>query len=390
MKYLRLLWSGLFRRKARTLLTLASIAIAFLLFALLQAVGFAFEAGAEMADANRLLTTSRYSFIEPLPIGHLQKIQSTPGVEKVAHAAWFGAKYQDQSNAFPVFAVSPGEYLDVYPEFEIDPEQRQAWLDTRIGAVAGQRLIDRFGWQIGQQLPISSEIFPNVSGDLAWEFKLVGALDASDPAAQANTDVVLIHWDYFDEAKDPNYGRGTTGWYIVRVSDADQAKDVSETIDARFMNSPDETKTQPEKEFAKGFAQQIGDIGGIVMRILAAVFFTILVLTANTMVRAIRERIPEFAILKTLGFSDGKVSALVLAESLLLLLIGGLVGIGLGALLLPGVNSALGGQFPPMSIGGGVWLVGIAIMVGIGLLIGLNPALKVRRMKIVDALSGHQ
>jgi putative ABC transport system permease protein len=387
VRYLPLLWSGLFRKKTRTILTLLSIVVAFALFGLLQAVEVAFESGADAADAKRLLTTARYSIIEPLPMAYQRRIEQVPGVVGVAYADWFGAKYQNESNAFPVFAVDPARYLDMYPEFTIDRAQREAFARTRTGAVAGKRLADRFGWRVGQKLPISSEIHPKTDGSMSWEFDLVGIIDADDPAVRGNTDMVLINVAYFDEAR--QIGRGKTGWYIVRVADSTQARAISASIDGLFTNSPDETKTQPEKEFALGFAKQIGDIGALVTRILIAVFFTILILTGNTMSQSIRERIPELAILKTLGFSDGKVTALVLAEAVLLLILGGGIGMGAAVAAMPALNGSTGGRFPPLFVGPETWLLAVAIAALVALAIGLPPALRANRLKIVDALSGH-
>jgi putative ABC transport system permease protein len=387
VRYLPLLWSGLFRKKTRTILTLLSIVVAFALFGLLQAVEVAFESGADAADAKRLLTTARYSIIEPLPMAYQRRIEQVPGVVGVAYADWFGAKYQNESNAFPVFAVDPARYLDMYPEFTIDRAQREAFARTRTGAVAGKRLADRFGWKVGQKLPISSEIHPKTDGSMSWEFDLVGIIDADDPAVRGNTDMVLINVAYFDEAR--QIGRGKTGWYIVRVADSTQARAISASIDGLFTNSPDETKTQPEKEFALGFAKQIGDIGALVTRILIAVFFTILILTGNTMSQSIRERIPELAILKTLGFSDGKVTALVLAEAVLLLILGGGIGMGAAVAAMPALNGSTGGRFPPLFVGPETWLLAAVIAALVALAIGLPPALRANRLKIVDALSGH-
>src|SRR5262249_35505664 len=251
---------------------------------------------------------------------------------------WFGAKYQDVSNAFPVFAVDPKRYLAMYPEFDIAPVQLEAFAATRTGAVAGRRLVERFGWKLGQKLPISSEIHPRSDGSMNWEFDLVGVIDAEDPAVRGNTDVVLINVAYFDEARQS--GKGKTGWYVLRIADPSQARAISAEIDRRFANSPDETKTQPEKEFAIGFAKQISDVGALVARILAAVFFTILLLTGNTMAQSIRERVPELAILKTLGFTDGVVTLLVLAEALLLLAGGAAIGMGAAVGVLPFVNAS--------------------------------------------------
>ena len=387
MRYLPLLWAGLFRKKTRTVLTLLSIVVAFALFGLLQAVEVAFESGADAADAKRLLTTARYSIIEPLPLSYQRRIEQVPGVVGVAYADWFGAKYQNESNAFPVFAVDPARYLDMYPEFTIDHAQRETFARTRTGAVAGKRLADRFGWRVGQKLPISSEIHPKTDGSMNWEFDLVGIIDADDPAVRGNTDMVLINVAYFDEAR--QIGKGKTGWYIVRIADSTQARSISASIDTLFMNSPDETKTQPEKEFAIGFAKQIGDIGALVTRILIAVFFTILILTGNTMAQSIRERIPELAILKTLGFSDGKVTALVLAEAVLLLVLGGGIGMGAAVAAMPALNASTGGRFPPLFVGVETWLLAAAVAALVALCIGLPPALRANRLKIIDALSGH-
>ena len=386
MKYLPLLWAQLFRKKTRTVLTLLSVLVAFLLFGLLHAVQTAFESGADAADARRLLTTARYSIIEPLPMSYLARVERVPGVAGVAFADWFGAKYQNESNAFPVFAVDPARYLDMYPEFTIAPEQREAFGKTRTGAVAGQRLADRYGWKVGQKLPISSEIHTKADGSLNWEFDLVGLIDAEDPAVRGNTDVVLINVAHFDEAR--QFGKGKTGWYVVRVVDSEQAKAVSSAIDTLFMNSPDETKTAPEKEFAIGFAKQIGDVGALVSRILIAVFFTILLLTGNTMAQSIRERIPELAILKTLGFSDRAVTALVLGEAALLLVLGGGLGMAAALGLMPVLNGATGGRFPPLFVDRTSWLLAALIAAGLTLAIGLPPAVRVGRLRIVDALAG--
>lgn len=386
MGYFQLLWSGFTRKKTRTLLTLFSVVAAFLLFGLLNAVKLAFEAGAEAADANRLIASARYSIIEPLPIAHLGVIEQTPGVQAVAHASWFGGKYQNKNNAFPVFAVDPGRYLDMYPEFAIAPEQRLAFVNNRTSAVAGRRLIERYGWKIGQKLPIHSTIYAQQDGGLDWQFDLVGSIEAKDPAQSANTDMVLIGFPYFDESR--SVAKGYTGWYVVRVDESSRAREVAAAIDRQFQNSPYETKTQPEKEFAVGFAKQIGDIGALVSRILAAVFFTLLLLTGNALSQSIRERVPEFAILKTLGFGDGSVFALVLAEAWLLLVLGAGLGLVLAAGLMKPLNASTGGRFPPLFVGAGTWLEALAVIFLLGLAIGLPPAIRVWRLRIVEALQG--
>jgi putative ABC transport system permease protein len=387
MKYLPLVWAGLFRKTTRTVLTLLTIAIAFTLFGLLQAVEMAFTSSADALDAKRLLTTARYSIIEPLPIAYLSRIEQVPGVAAVAYGDWFGARYQNLSNAFPVFAVDPSRYLDMYPEFAIAPEQRAAFITARTGAVAGRRLVDRFGWTLGQKLPISSEIHPRTDGSMHWEFDLVGILDAEDPMVRGNADVVWINVAGFDDARQT--GKGTVAWYVVRITDPRQARSVSAAIDTQFMNSADETTTQPEKEFAIAFARQMGDIGALVTRILIAVFVTILLATGNTMEQSIRERVPELAIMKTMGFSDGRITALVLGEAAALLFLGAGVGMGLATALLA-VTRAASGPLPPLFVAGATWALAAAIALAVALAAALPAALRARGLKIVDALGGHR
>jgi len=386
VKYLPLLWAALARRKTRTTLTLLSVVVAFVLFGLLQAVRLAFESGASSADAKRMLTVARYSFIEPLPMAYSRRIEQVPGVVGVVGADWFGGKYQNESNAFPVIAADPGRYLDMYAEFNVPPAQRAAAEKIRTSALAGQRLVERFGWKVGQKLPISSEIYPKEGGSMDWEFDLVGTIDADDPAVRGNTDMILINVAHFDEARAT--GKGNTGWYTVRLDETASPQAVAAQIDRMFANSPHETRTQPEKEFAMGFAKQIGDIGAMVTRILAAVFFTILILTGNTMAQSIRERIPELAVLKTLGFSDAKVTGLVLAEAGLLMLGGCVLGMLSAVALMPALNSSTGGRFPPLFVGASTWGLALALATVVAVAIGLPPALRARRLKIVDALAG--
>lgn len=386
MKYLPLLWAALLRRKTRTILTLLSVVIAFVLFGLLQAVRLAFESGASTADARRLLTIARYSFIEPLPMSYGPRIEQVPSVIGVVGSDWFGGKYQNESNAFPVIVSDPARYLDMYSEFKVPPTEREAAIKTRTSALAGQRLVERFGWKIGQKLPIASEIYAKESGSMDWEFDLVGTIDADDPAVRGNTDMVLINVAHFDEAR--ARGKGNTGWYTIRVDGSVSPQIVAARIDKLFANSPHETRTQPEKEFAIGFAKQIGDIGALVSRILAAVFFTILILTGNTMAQSIRERIPELAVLKTLGFTDARITWLVLAESGLMMFTGCMLGMVVAVTLMPALNASTGGRFPPLFVAGSTWIFALGIAAFVALAVGLPPAMKARRLRIVDALAG--
>jgi putative ABC transport system permease protein len=385
MKYLHLVWAGLFRKKVRTVLTLLSVVVAFLLFGMLQSVNEAFSAGAEQARADRLVTNSRYSIIEMLPISYLQRIESVPGVREVAFASWFGGSYQDRPAQFAVFPVDPERYLRAVPEIVLPPEQAERWRDTRDGAIVGRSLVERYGWQIGDRVTVVADIWPQRDGSNDWNFEITGIY--SSPDSEQNEGALLFQHEYFDEAR--QFGRGSVGWFLVQVEDPDRAEEIAVAVDALFANSSNETKTQTEKEFAQGFARQFGDVGLIVTSILGAVFFTILVLTGNTMAQAVRERIPELAILKTVGFSDRAVLGLVVAESLTLILVGGLLGLALAAAALGAVSSMLAG-FGVQGISASVTMTGIVVMVLLGLAVGLPPALRAMRLRVVDALGGHQ
>jgi putative ABC transport system permease protein len=385
MKYLPLVWAGLFRKKFRTILTLLSVVVAFLLFGLLQAVNEAFEAGAEQARADRLITNSRYSIIEMLPISYLPRIEAVPGVKDVAFASWFGGSYQERPAQFGVFPVEPERYLRVVPEIDLPEEALERWRTMRDGAVVGRSLAERYGWQVGDRVTLVADIWPQRDGGNEWNFEIAGIF--TSPDSEQTEGALLFRWEYFDEAR--QYARGTVGWFLLQVEDPDRAEEVAQAVDALFANSSNETKTQTEKAFAQGFARQFGDIGLIVTAILGAVFFTILVLTGNTMAQAVRERIPELAILKTLGFSDRAVLGLVVAEALALIALGGLLGLGLAAAALGGLSAALAG-FGIQGISLSVLASGLAVMVALSLAVGLPPALRAMRLRVVDALGGHQ
>jgi putative ABC transport system permease protein len=384
MKYLHLIWAALFRSKTRTFLTLLSVVAAFLLFGMLDSVRVAFNSGGSVAGANRLVVASRLSITQMLPYSLGPQIQSTQGVKQSAYAAWFGGIYQDPKNFFANFSVGPG-YLDLYPEFELPAAQRKAWEANRTGAIVGESLAKRHGWKIGDTIPLQATIFPT-QGSNNWTFKLDGIFRVNDPKQKAQENVLFFHWKYFDEAND--YVKGRVGWYIVKVDDPGAADRVAKAIDALSANSDHETKSQTEEAFNQAFAKQFADIGLIVTAIMGAVFFTLLLLTGNTMAQAVRERIPELAVLKTIGFSDRSVLWLVLAESVLLVVLGGLIGLGLAAILMPGVSAASGGMIQLPTVLGQTWAMGIVLMLAIGMIVGLLPALRGLRLNIVDALAG--
>jgi len=386
MKYFHLIWAALFRRKTRTIFTMLSVLAAFLLFGLLNSVRVAFTSGSRsVAGVDRLVVTSRYSIIQGLPQGLLQQIAAIPGVKLVDHANWFGGIYQDPKNFVLSFAVGP-HYIDLFPEIELPAEQRQAWDADRTGAVVGEALAARYHWKIGDKIPLQSTIFPQKNGDKTWPFEIVGIFKENKNGANGLDQVFFFHWKYFEEAN--GFSGHDVGWYVLKLADPKQADRVAHAIDAISANSDHETKTQTESAFNASFAKQIGDIGLIVGAIMAAVFFTLILLTGNTMAQAVRERIPELAVLKTIGFTGRGVLALVLGESVLLLLIGGVIGMGLAAVVAPGVSKGSGGmvQLPP--VGAGNWLQAVIVMIVIGIAVGVLPALRAMRLKIVDALAG--
>ncbi len=386
MKYLQLVWAALLRRKTRTLFTLLSVVAAFLLFGLLDSVRGAFAgAGASINGVNRLVTISKITFTMQLPKSLLERIRAVPGVADVTYANWFGGIYQDPKNFFPNEAVSPN-FIDAYPEWHMSAEQRAAFRNTRTGAVVGAALAQQFHWKVGDRIPLQGTIFPQKDGNNTWTFDLVGIYTVADPKQKAQEKALLFNWDYFDEAR--AFGNGSVGWYVVRVADPKRADAIAQAVDAISANSDHETKTQSERAFQLAFLSQFGDIALIVGAIMAAVFFTLVLLTGNTMAQAVRERIPELAILKTIGFSSGSVLGLLLAEAVLLLLCGGVIGILIAGGVAAGLEAALGASFQPIVSSSAVWARSLGLMLLIGIVVGALPAYRGLRLRVVDALAG--
>jgi putative ABC transport system permease protein len=386
VKYLQLVWAALLRRKTRTLFTLLSVVAAFLLFGLLDSVRGAFSgAGASVNGVHRLVTISKITFTMQLPKSLLERIRAVPGVADVTYANWFGGIYQDPKNFFPNEAVSPN-FLDAYPEWRMSATQREAFRNTRTGAVVGAKLAKQFNWKVGDRIPLQGTIFPQKDGSNTWTFDLVGIYTVDDPKQKAQENALLFNWDYFDEAR--AFGNGSVGWYVVRMADPSKADAIAQAIDAISVNSDHETKTQSERAFQLAFLSQFGDIGLIVGAIMAAVFFTLILLTGNTMAQAVRERIPELAILKTIGFTSGSVLGLLLAESTLLLLLGGVAGVLIAGSVAGGLEATTGAVFPPIVSSPAVWARSVGLMLAIGLVVGAMPAYRGLRLRIVDALAG--
>lgn len=380
MKFAHLIWGNLMRRKLRTALTLLSIVVAFVLYGLLCAIRQALVGGVELAGADRLVVRHKTSIIQLLPESYKARMERIPGVDLAVHQTWFGGVYQDPKNFFMQSPVVPEEFLSMHPELILPPEQKQAWLQTRTGAIVGRKTATRFGWKIGDKVPIQSQIW----GRRAWEFDIVGIFDGRDKGT--DTTPMFFRYDYFDEFRQQNnWGKGLVGWYTIRVKDPARAAEIARLVDQEFENSPAETKAEPEGAFVQGWARQVGNIALIVASILAAVFFTLLLVTGSTMSQSVRERIGEIGVLKAIGFTNGRVLALVLAESCLLALLGGGLGLGL-AWLGTARGDPTGGLLPMFYFRTADLLLGVGLTLLLGLITGLFPALQAMRLRVADAL----
>lgn len=379
MKYFSLIWRNLMRRKTRTGFTLLMIFIAFVLYGFLMTVRAAFVGGVEVASAERLIMTHKVSLIQLLPISYEQQIRTTPGVTAVTHSTWFGGTYQDLANQFAVMAVDPAPFMDMYPEFKLTDTEKKAWLADRLGVIVGRDSANRFGWKVGDRVPIKGTIWQPKQGD-TWFFNIAGIYDG-DKAIDKTT--FYFRYDYLDENRRGAYGQ--VGWYTMRIADPNRSAEVGSTIDAQFANSSAETKTSPEKAFMQGFANQIGNIGFMMVSIVSVVLVLLLLNVANQMGQSVRERTSEIGVLKTLGFSNGLVLSLLLAESMLIAVIGGAAGLGVVYLLVQsgGFNNAF---LPVFVFGTRDLIVGFALCVGLGLLAGIFPATSAMHLRITDAL----
>jgi putative ABC transport system permease protein len=376
MKFLPLIIANLFRKKIRTALTVGSFAVSLFLFGLLAIVRGAFSQGVDVAGADRLVVINKVSLIQPLPLSYRDRLLRMSGIKLVTYDNWFGGVYQDEKNFFPQFAVDLEHQRAMYPEFKIPEEQWQAFASDREGAFAGQSLADRFGWKVGDRIPIKGTIYTG-----AWEFNLRGIYQGT--RAQDDTTQFWFHWDFLDERR--AFGKGDVGWYVVRVTNPDLSVQVAKTIDAEFANSPFETKTDTEKAFAASFVKQMGNIELLILTVGGVVFFTLLLVTGNTMAIAVRERVGELAVLKALGFSNRFVLLLVMMESLTVAFIGGALGLLLAKLFSLHGDPTRGilpyFYLPPLAI-----VTGVAAALLVGVAAGILPAVSAMRLRVVDAI----
>ncbi len=380
MKYFMLVWAGLWRKKTRTILTMLSIVIAFLLFGLLQGINQGMNSVYHNLNVDRMYVQSRISMTDGLPIAYLQRIKTVEHIAAATHWTYFGGFYRDAQNALPVFATDVEQLFKVYKEMKLPKDQYEAMLHTRTGAIIGKSIADRYGWKIGDRIPVGTSIWTQKTGGSTWQFDIVGIIDLS--AYGGGFPSFYINYDYFDEAR--AFGNGNIHYYILGLDDPRKGDEVGAAVDALFANSTNETKTQSEQAWAQSQIKQVADVNFIVNSIVGAVLFTLLFLTANTMMQSVRERIPELAVLKTLGFSDTKVLVLVMLESIALCVFASLLGL----LFARGAFGMMGALFGRLSLPLIVVETGVAIALILALVSGLPPAIRAKRLNIVDALAG--
>lgn len=380
MKFTRLILANLFRKKVRLTLTIASFAVALFLFTFLAVVKSAFSRGEEIAGADRLVVINRTGLIQVLPLSYDDKIAAIPGVKAVTHNHWFGGVYQDERNFFPQFAIDVENHRKVMTEFKVPDDQWDKFVKDQQGAVVGALLAKRFHWKVGDRIPLKNALY---GATKTWEFNLDGIYHNEKPGGDESQ--FWLQWKYFDENV-PSVIKSTAGWYVVKLNSADDAVSVAKAIDTKFANSSNETKTETESAFAAGFAKQLGNIEFLILTIGGVVFFTLLLVTGNTMAISVRERTGELAVLKAIGFSDRAVLFFVLAESLLIALIGGALGLGFAILAIPVVGAALNGLLPPLLLSVSLLGLGLVFALVVGAASGLLPGLGAMRLRVVDAL----
>jgi putative ABC transport system permease protein len=380
MKFRRLILANLFRKKIRLVLTVLSFAVALFLFTLLAVVRGAFSRGTDLAGADRLVVINRVGLINSMPLAYGDRIRQIPGVKFVTHNNWFGGVYQDEKNFFPQFVIDPDNQRQVMTEMHVPDDQWKVFVNDRQGAVAGRNLAKRFGWKVGDRIPLQNALWGPTK---TWEFNLDGIYTNDKEGGDESQ--FWLQWNYFYENV-PDAIKGQAGWWVLKLDSPDDAVRVAKAIDEKFANSSYETKTETESAFQANFAKQLGNIQLLIMTIGSVVFFTLLLVTGNTMAISIRERTGELAVLKAIGFSDRSVLVFVLAESLVIAIIGGLLGLGLAILVIPVVGAKLNGLLPPLLLSTTLLGLGLLFAVFVGVASGFLPGIGAMRLRVVDAL----
>ena len=376
---------NLTRNKLRLILNTFAIFIAFFLFGVLGAIKYAFEAGVEVSGADRLVVINKISFTQVLPYAYINKIKSVENVKHVTWSNWFGGYYQTPRQQVFSFAADPDTYFNVYEDNIVDEKQLKNWKSNRVGVMVGDRLATTYGWKIGDRIPLNSSIFEQKNGSKAWEFEVSGVFKGQSESVDTN--YLLLHYDYFMEAQ--QWGGDYIGWLIVTTEDPEFNEQVMYAIDDMFANSSAETKTDTEAAFQKAFVEQIGDIGFILNSVILAAFFTILLIVGNSMLVSVRERTREIAVLKTLGFSAQRVFGIVLSESMLLAIFGGMLGLGLAYLVVGGMSHVpeIARMLPILILTNKTALFAALYMLILGFASGMLPAYRALKLNTIDGLT---
>ena len=380
MKYMILIWAGLGRKKTRTILTMLSIVVAFLLFGILQGINQGMNHVFASLNVDRLYIQNRISDYDGLPISYLERIKSVPGVRAVTHWSYFGGFYQNVENGLPVFAIDAATQFAVYPKIKIPPDQIEVMQHTRTGAIISNGIAAHYGWKIGDRIPLRTSIWTRKDGSDVYPVDVVGIMDVSAYNA-GSFPAFYINYDYLDESR--VFGKGSVLYYIVSIDDPRRGAGIASAIDALFANSGNETLTQTEQVFAQSQIKQVGDINLIANSIVGAALFTLLFLTGSTMMQSVRERAPELAVLKTLGFSNAKVLTLIMLEAVALCVVAALTGLGLARMAFGFMSTLFGALSPPML----VIEAGVGIALLLAIVSGLPPAWQSTRINVVDALA---
>jgi putative ABC transport system permease protein len=379
MKFIGLVLKSARRSKRRTLLTVMSVAIAVFLFASLRAVLDGFNAATEASSSTRIVTLRSTSLFFSMPTSHAEGIKSTPGVQDITWANWFGGVYKDPQNFFAQFAIEPESYLRLYPEIELTPEDRKAFLDDRTGCIVGDGLAKRFGFKVGDKVTLQVGI--PIYGTRDFDFNVRGIYKSGGAAVDNQS--MFFHWKYADER---SIQPGQIGWFIAQISNPDEATQVATAIDQKFANSPNETKTDTEKQFQATFVSMFGNLNLLLGSIALAVVITTLFVAGNTMAMSVRERTTEIAVMRTLGFPSSTIFLLIAGEGLMMAIVGGILGVGFARLIVTPDLMQAGAFIPVFGVNNTNAVTALLLSAGIGIFAGLIPATMASRLKIVDAL----
>ncbi len=381
MTLIELVRKNLFRKRLRTILTIIAIFMAFAIYGVLATFQNAMNAGIDTAAADRLMVTNKINFTLPMPIAYVQRTRQVKGVATVTHSNWFGGYFRDSKVFFAALAVDPETYLNLYPEYLLTPAERQTFLSDKTALVAGRAVAEQFGWKVGDRIPLKSNIFSQKNGSDTWDFVIAGIAKGANE--RVDTNWVIFHYDYFKDTR--SFGGDTIGWMILKTDSAKDNARVIKEVDSMFANSPFETETQTEQAMARAFLEQAGDLGFIITAVVGAAFATILLIVGNTMMLTVRERTNEIGVMKTIGFTTNRIFGLILAESMLLALIGGTLGV-VAAWLFSFVLAGPLSQFGPVSFTLGTAITAFVLIALLGFLTGVIPAYRAMKIDVVTAL----